>query len=69
MNNEEGQRAFEEDVVLALSLFKLGYTPEEVERELEIRRRRNSTPTALTDPNNDPQFKEVTDHGAAEGTG
>jgi hypothetical protein len=59
----------------ALALLLGGKTPEEVEAALVAT---SGTPqcildhrplTSLTDPNNDPVFKEVTDHGAAEGAG
>lgn len=65
----EGQGAFENDVALALRLLNKGYTPEEVEEHFAARPATNGGFSALTDPNNNPQFKEVTDHGTAEGTG
>lgn len=60
----EGQRAFEEDVALALRLLNRGYTPEEVEWALEVRGRDVRRPTALLDPTN-VLMQEVPDDAGA----
>lgn len=60
----QGQRAFEDDVVLALRLLTEGYTPEEVEQALEVRQRAVRLPTALSDPTN-VLMQEVHDDAGA----
>lgn len=62
-NETEGQRAFKENVALALRLLNQGHSPEEVEVALEVRRLAHRPPTALSDPNN-VLMQEVAEDGA-----